>query len=106
MTGRSSTCNHVAAALFCVEAAMRLRLTNPACTTKACDWLPNRKNVQPVKIKDLNHNRDNFAKTRKKRKKMLSTLKRNYNPLISNNQKTLTFLDIAAALEKVFPDNV
>ena len=37
---------------------------------------------------------------------MLSTPKRNYNPLINNNQKTLTFLDIATALEKVTPDSV
>ena len=106
MAGMSSTCNHVAAALFRVEAAMRLGLTNPACTTKACEWLPNRKDVQPVKIKDLNFNRDDFAKRGKKRKKMLSTPKRNYNPLINNNQKTLTFLDIATALEKVTPDSV
>ena len=37
---------------------------------------------------------------------MLSTPNRNYNPLINNNQKTLTFLDIATALEKVTPDSV
>ena len=37
---------------------------------------------------------------------MLSTPKKNYNPLINNNQKTLTFLDIATALEKVTPDSV
>ena len=106
MAGMSSTCNRVAAALFRVEAAMTLRHTNPAYTAKAYEWLPNRKDVQPVKIKDLNFNRDNFAKRGKKRKKMLSTPKRNYNPLINNNQKTLTFLDIATALEKVTPDSV
>ena len=52
MTGMSSTCNHVAAALFRVEAGMRLGLTNPACTVKAYEWLSNRNDVQPVKIKD------------------------------------------------------
>ena len=96
----SSTCNHVVAALFRVEAAMRLRLTNPACTKKAREWFPNRKYVQPVKIKDLNFNRVDFAKRGKKRKKMLLTPKQNYNSLINNNRKTLTFLDIATALEK------
>ena len=85
---------------------MRFGLINPACTTKACEWLPNRKDAQPVKIEDLNFSRDDFAKRGKKRKKMLSTPKRNYNPLINNNQKTLTFLDIATALEKVTPDSV
>ena len=106
MARRSSTCNHVAAALFRAEATMRLGLANPACTAKAGEWLPNRTDVQPVKIKDLNFSRDDFAKRWKKRKKMLSAPKRYYNPLINNNQKTLTFLDIATALEKVTPDSV
>ena len=48
MAGMSSTSNHVAAALFRVEAAMRLGLTNSACTTKSCEWLQNRKGIQPV----------------------------------------------------------
>ena len=73
MAGMSSTCNHVAAAIFHVEAAMRLGLTNPACTTKACEWLPNRKDVRPIKIKDLNLNRDDFGKRGKKRQKIIST---------------------------------
>ena len=34
MAGMSGTCNHVAAIFFRVEAAVRLGLTNPACTTK------------------------------------------------------------------------
>lgn len=95
MAGMSSTCNHVTAAFFPVEIAMRLGLTNPAC-----EWLPKRKDVQRVKIKDLNFNRDDFTKRGKKRKNMLFTPKRNYNPLINNIQtSTLTFLDTAAALE-------
>ena len=52
MAGMGSTSNHIAAALFRAEAAMRLRLMNPACTDKTCEWLPNRKNVNPAKIKD------------------------------------------------------
>ena len=38
----SGTCNHVAALLFRVEAAVRLGLTNPSCTTKSFEWLTNR----------------------------------------------------------------
>ena len=34
MVGMSSTCNHISATLFCVEAAMRLGLINPACIEK------------------------------------------------------------------------
>ena len=51
---------------------------------QACEWIPNRKDVQPAKIKDLNFNRNEFAQRGKKRKKMLWTL---YNLLINNNQK-------------------
>ena len=48
MVGMDSTCNHIAAALFRVEAAMRLGLINPVCTKKTCEWLLNRKNVNFV----------------------------------------------------------
>ena len=34
MAGMSSTCNHISATLFRVEAAMRLGLINPACIEK------------------------------------------------------------------------
>ena len=54
---------------------MRLRLTNPACTTKACEWHPNRKDVQPVEIKDLNFNRDELAKRGKTERKCCQLLK-------------------------------
>lgn len=57
MAGMSSIRNHVTAAFFPVEIAMRLGLTNPAC-----EWLPKRKDAQRVKIKDLNFNRDDFTK--------------------------------------------
>ena len=40
MAGMAQTCNHVAAALFRLEASCRLGLTNPSCTSKACEWLP------------------------------------------------------------------
>ena len=53
MAGMSQTYNHVAAGLFRIEAANRLGLNNPSCTSKPCEWLPNNKAVQPVKIKDL-----------------------------------------------------
>ena len=37
------TCNHVAAAMYRVEAAVQIGLANPACTSSANEWLPNRK---------------------------------------------------------------
>jgi hypothetical protein len=42
MAGMNATCNHIAAALFRVEAAMRLGLSNPECTARPNEWLPNR----------------------------------------------------------------
>ena len=53
MTGMGSTCNYIVAALFRDESAMRLELINAACSEKTCEWLPNRKNVNTVKIKDI-----------------------------------------------------
>ena len=107
MAGMGSTCNHVVAALFRVEAAMRLGLSNPACTTKACEWLPNRKDVQPMKIRDMNFNRENFGKQRKSTRRLISTPKKQFNPLeCSEVKRPLTLQDISNALEKVIPDSV
>ena len=53
MAGLGETCNHVASAMYRVEAAVRISLTNLACTSNANEWLPNRKTVEPKKIKYL-----------------------------------------------------
>ena len=82
LAGTGSTCNRIAAALFRVEAAMRLGLINPACTDKTCEWLPNRKNVNPVKIKDIDLNGQDFCKRGKTVKRLLTTPKKNYDPLV------------------------
>ena len=47
MAGMSETCNHVAAAMFRIEGAVRLGLTNPASTSTANEWLPCHKEVAP-----------------------------------------------------------
>ena len=106
MAGMGSTCNHIVAALFRVEAAMRLGLINPACTTKPCEWLPNRKDVKPVKVKDLNLNREDFNKRGKTSKKLLPTPKKKYNPLLHSHIKPLSFHDFAEALDDIIPDSV
>ena len=76
MAGTSSTCNHIAAALFRVKAAMRLGLINPVCTEKTCEWLPNKKNVNPVKIKDIHLNWQDFCKRGKTVKRLSTTPKK------------------------------
>lgn len=93
-----STCNHVAAGLFRMEAATRVGLSNPACTSKANDWLPNRKEVDPCKVKDMKLNRDDFSKRHSPSKRMNNTPKKQYNPLQSCSLKKLSFHDIVDAL--------
>ena len=61
------TCNHVAAAMYRIESAVRIGLTNPACTSKANEWLPNQKTIEPKTIKDLDFNREDFGKRGKNR---------------------------------------
>ena len=68
----SEICNHVAALLFRVDAAVTLGLTNPACTSKPNDWLPNRTEVKPAKIEDIIFDRHKFEKTKKKKRSMVS----------------------------------
>ena len=80
MAGMGSTCNHIAAALFRIEAAMRYGLSKPSCTAKPCEWLPNRKSVVPSKAKDMDFNRDDFASRGKQRKQLNSKLKKEFNP--------------------------
>ena len=61
------TCNHVAAAMYPVKAAVRMGLTNPVCTSNSNEWLPNHKTIEPKKIKDLDSSDENFGQRGKKR---------------------------------------
>ena len=55
------TCSHYPAAVYRVEAAVRIGLTNPACTNNGNERLPNRKTIKPKKIKDLYFSREDFG---------------------------------------------
>ena len=61
MARMKETCNHVAAAMYRVEAAVRIGLTNTVCTSNAKVWLPNGKTIEPKKIKDLNFSGEDFG---------------------------------------------
>lgn len=67
MAGMSRTCNHVAAAMYRIEAAVRMGLTNPACTSKANEWLPNHAGVATIKVKDMKLKRDDFGQQGRKK---------------------------------------
>ena len=103
MAGLSQTCNHIAASLFRIEAAVRNGLTNPACTSEKSEWLPNRGEVAPQKVADMNFNRDDFGQRGKKKRSLVGTPKRSFDPISSSNQKLLNLSDIAKALETVAP---
>ena len=106
MAGMSETCNHVAAAMFRIEAAVRNGFTNPACTSSANKWLPSHQEVAPVKVKNLNFSREDFGQRGKKKRSLVSTPKKKFNPLIDNNKKLLTLTDIGKALEEVAPQSI
>ena len=67
IAGMRKACNHVAAAMYCVKAAVRTGLTNPAVTSNANEWLPNRKTIELEKIKDLDFSREDFGHRGEKR---------------------------------------
>ena len=54
-------CNHVAAVMFRVKEAVSTGLTNPSCTSSVNEWLSCRKDIKPIKIEDVNFDRENFA---------------------------------------------
>ena len=72
-------CNHVAAALYCVEAAVRIDLTNPACKRNANKWLPNRKTIEPSNIKDMDFSGEDLAREDKKRA-LVASPKKSFDP--------------------------
>ena len=103
MAGMSQTCNHVASAMFRIEAAVRHGFTNPACTSLPSEWLPNRKKVTWKKVKDMDFSREDFAQRGKVKRPLVSIQRKNYNPLMDNNKKLLNLVNIASALEEVAP---
>ena len=102
MAGMSETCNHIAGLLFRVEAVNIAGLNNPSCTTKPCEWLPNRSKVEPMKIKDICLDRDDMKK-RFTKKSVIPSPKKKYNSLVKCPLKPLKLNDIATALEDIAP---
>ena len=80
MNGMSQTCNHVAAAMFRVESAVRNGLTNPACTSKPNQWLPESQAVADItgRICDLDFSRHDFDTRGKKKRPLASSERKNF----------------------------
>ena len=80
------SCNHVAAAMYRIEAAVRNGLTNPFCTSAANQWLPNHKDVKTTICVDT---------------------KEKYNPLSEQgDMKKLTLNDFAESVRDVCPESI
>ena len=105
MAGMSQTCNHVAAALFRIESAVRMGLNSLSCTSKANTWLPNNKNVAPAKIKDLKLTRGDFGQRGKKKAELNCSPKKRYDPTI-NIDNSLSLQDISSAMKQVCDDSM
>ena len=85
---------------------VRLGLTNPSCTSKPNEWLPCRKEVTPIKVKDINFNRDDFNRRGRRAKSLISTPKKLFNPLLHSEFKLITLEEIAYALKDVSPNSI
>ena len=92
--------NYVAAAMYCVEAAVRIGLANPACTSNVNEWLPNQKTIEPKKIKDLDFCREDFCQRKKKRALVASPKKRFYS-LKNCDLKPLSIKDFAESKSNI-----
>ena len=100
MAGMIQTCNHVGAALFRIEAASRLGLNSPSCTSQACEWLPNNKTVTPMKIKDMELCRNDFGKRGKTKCTLNPSPKKKFNPIEKSN-RALSLEETAHAVSTV-----
>ena len=86
--------------MYCVEAAVRIGLANPACTSNVNEWLPNQKTIEPKKIKDLDFCREDFCQRKKKRALVASPKKRFY-PLKNCDLKPLSIKDFAESKSNI-----
>ena len=80
MTSMGQSCNNVPAAMYRIEAAVRNGFTNPSCTSTLNQWHLNCKDIQPLKIKDMNFGCEDFCQQGKKKQPLVSSPKKKHNP--------------------------
>ena len=84
MAVRGQSCNHVAAAIYRIEAAaVKNGLTNPSCYSTVNQWLPNHKDVQPIKVKDMNFGREDFVSERRRNDNFCRHQRKDIIPLVN-----------------------
>ena len=102
IAGMGETCSHVVAAIYRVESAVRIGLTNPAYTSNANEWVPDRKTNELKKIKDLDFSREDFCQRGKKRA-LVASQKNIFDPLKNCDLKPLSMKGFAETINKVSP---
>ena len=103
---RGPSCNYVAAAMYRTEAAVGNRLNYHSCISTADQWPPNHRDIQPMKIKDMNFGREDFCHGGEKKRSCVSTLKKKYNSLNGQeDMKILALNDFAEGLKDVCPES-
>ena len=99
--------NHFAAVMYRIETADRNGLTNPSCTNTTNQWLPNFKDTELIKVKDMNFGCEDFYQWGKKNQSTVSTPKKKYSPLSEQgDMKMITFDDLAEGLKDVCPESI
>ena len=106
MAGTDQSCDHVAAAVFRVEAAVKNGLTNPSRTSSSNEWLPYRKKVGPSKIKNLNFNREGSGDRDKQNRSLISTPKKNFQLLADSSRKLFNLNNFPDALKTIAPNSI
>ena len=100
LPGVFQTCNHVAAALFRIKAAVRMGLSNPSCTSKPCKWLPNNAVVKPTKLKNRKLSRGDFGRRTKTKNELNCSLRKLFLPDVEK-PCDLTFEDILSSMKEI-----
>jgi len=75
-------------------------LTNPSCTSKPCEWLPNNSVVKATKIKDLRLTRGDFGRRGKIKAELNCSPKKSYIPNI-DEPCNLSFNDVLSAMKDI-----
>ena len=81
-------------------------LTNPSCTSSANECLPCRRDIEPTKIKESNLDIEDFAQHGKKKRPLVASPKKKFNPLTKLDKKTFSLIEFALALEEIVPNRI
>nr|XP_034321831.1 uncharacterized protein LOC105345712 isoform X2 [Crassostrea gigas] len=103
--GLGSPCVHVVSVLFRIETAHRLGVS--ACTSLPCSWtVPAFKSTRapPSKLKELEVSKPVHSLTCGKKRSLVSTIKKEFNPVHTGNTTKDCLKDITDAIRNSIPN--